>query len=77
MFKEEWQDGKKYRDDANGEKLRGIISDQGALKKSLFLRTKHMGSWLIIWGTVVKGTVLSTMEFHYYYVRVITLTPQP
>ena len=56
-IKEERQYGKKYRDELNGTKLRGIVSDQGNSKKRLLLRAKHTSSWMSVWGTTVTGTV--------------------
>ena len=75
LVEEKWRDGKKYRDDANDKKLREIVSDQGAFDKFLFPRAKHMGSWLIVWGTTVIGTVLAATQYRNFYVHVITLTP--
>ena len=40
-------------------KLQESFSDQGAFKKRLFLRAKHMGAWLSVWGTTVTGTLLA------------------
>ena len=66
---------KKYRDAANDEKLQGIFSGQGALKKRLLLRAKHMGSWTSLQGTTVTGTVIDATEFSDFSVIVTTLTP--
>ena len=46
--KEERQDRKKNRENANNVKLGGIVNDQGKFEKCLFLRSKHMGSWMSI-----------------------------
>ena len=58
-FKEKSRDGKKYQDDVNVMKLRGIVIDQGAFEKLLFLSAKHTGSCLSARGTMVTGTVLA------------------
>ena len=57
--KEEKLDSKKYQYDANDAKLQGIVSNQGAFEKRLFLRANHTGSWLILCGATVTGTVLA------------------
>ena len=57
--KEERRYGKRDWDDANDTKLRGIVNDQGNFEKRLFLCAKHTGSWTIIQGTMVTGTVLA------------------
>ena len=58
----------------NGAKLKGIISDQGAFEKILFLCAKHMGAWLSVRGTTVTGVVLAATDFIYFNVLVTTLT---
>ena len=60
----EWErrDGKKDQDAANYAKLQGIISDQGAFEKRLFLRTKHTDVLLSVRGATVTGTVPAAME---------------
>ena len=73
--KEERQGGKINWDGANAAKLREIIHDQVDFKKSLFLRVKHMGSWMSVWVTTVTGTLLAATEFRDFYVHFITLTP--
>ena len=49
----------KNQDVVNGAKLQEIVRNQGAFEKRLFLRAKHTGSWLSIWGTTGTGTVLA------------------
>ena len=68
-------DGKKDQDVSNEVKLSVIFRNQGAFKKRLFLRAKHMGASLSVRGTMVTGTVLAATEFLNFYVLVITLTP--
>ena len=41
--KEERWDGKKYWDDLNDTKLRGVVNDQGDFEKVLFLHANHTG----------------------------------
>ena len=60
--KGESRDGKKDQDAANEAKLQGIVSDQGAFGKHLFLRAKHTGSWMIIRGNTVTVTLLAATE---------------
>ena len=57
--KEERCYGKKYRDDTNDAKLRGIVDDQGKLNKRLFLCDNHTGTWMNIRGTMENDTLLS------------------
>ena len=67
--------GRKYWYVANDNaKLQGISINQFAFKKRLFLCTKHTGTWLIVWGTMVTITVIAATEFRDFYVLVITLT---
>ena len=67
--------GKNDRDVTNDSKLRGIVRNQGASKKRLLLRAKHMGACMSVRGTKVTGTLLYTTKFNDFYVIVITLTP--
>ena len=62
--KAELWDDKKYWDDVDDMKHRGSVSDQGAFDKHIFLRAKHMCSWMIVPGTIVTGTVILKMEFY-------------
>ena len=75
--KEERRDGKKYWDEVNDAKIRGIVNDQGNFEKRLFLYAHHTGSWLSVWSTIVNGIVPTTTEFCGFNVHVITLTPPP
>ena len=61
--KEERRDWEKDRDVANDTKLWGIASDQSVFEKRLFLRAKHTGFWMSIWGITVTGTVIAATEF--------------
>ena len=63
--KERW-DRNKYWDDANGTKLRGIVSDQGKFEARLFLRTNHTGSWMSVRRTTVTGTVRAATKFRVF-----------
>ena len=53
----------KNRDVVNDAKLQGIISNQDAFKKQLFLCAKHTGSWMSVQGTTETGTILAATEF--------------
>ena len=68
-------DRKKYQDDANGMKFRGIIHDKGDFEKLLFLCSKCMAFWWIIWDTMVTSTVLAATDYCDSYLHMITLTP--
>ena len=70
-------DGKKYRYTTNKMKLQGIISNQGTIKKLLFLFAKHTSDWLVVWGNTVTGTVLAATEFAVVYVLVTRLNLLP
>ena len=53
----------KNRDVVNDAKLQGIISNQDAFEKQLFLCAKHTGSWMSVQGTTETGTILAATEF--------------
>ena len=72
---EERRNGKKDQDAAYEFKLKGLLSDLKVNDKRLLLRDRSMGSCLSVCGTTVSGTVLSTMEFRDFYVRVIMSLP--
>ena len=57
--KEERRDRKKYWYDANYVKLRVIIGSQVDFYKRLFLRIKHMVSFLKVRGAMVTVVVLA------------------
>ena len=54
---------KKIRDDANDDKLKGLVEDLGEYDLCLILHAKNTGSCLNLQGTTVKSTVLVAMEF--------------
>ena len=53
----------KYWYISDDTKLQEIVRDQGASEKRLFLRAKHTGAWLSVWGTTITGTVLAATDF--------------
>ena len=59
----------------NDTKLCVIVSGQVVFKKRIFLRIKHMGYCMSVWGTMVTSTVLAATYYRGFYVIVITLTP--
>ena len=56
-------------------KIQGIVSDEGALEKIIFQHAKHMGACVIVRGTTVTSTVITTIESSDFYVLVTALTP--
>ena len=56
----------------NDEKLEGTVKDLDNLDCRIFLRSNQTGSWTTVWGTMVTGTVLSTMEFCYFFAHTRT-----
>ena len=71
VVKEKRWDRRKYQDDVNDAKLQLTISDQGTLKKHLFLRDNHMKFWLSVWGTTVTSTELAATESREFVMRVL------
>ena len=57
------------------KKLWGIISNQGAFKKHLFLCAKHRFRVLSILGTMVTSKLLAATEYCNFYEIVIPLSP--
>ena len=49
LVKEENWDRKKYQDDVNDAKIRGIVNDQGNSEKRLFLCAKHTGFTTVLY----------------------------
>ena len=47
----------------NDAKIQGIVSNQSAFEKLLFLCDKNTGPHMSVWVTTVTGTVLAAMEF--------------
>ena len=57
--REESCDRKKTLDDVKDAKFELIIKNLTNLECSLFLRAKHIGSWMTVCTTTVTGTVLT------------------
>ena len=72
---EEQRDRKKYRDVAHKSRLKVLVCDLKGTYKRLLLLAKIIGAWLIVCGTTVSCTVLSAMEFWYFYVLIIMSLP--
>ena len=64
ILKEERCDGQKSWDDANDEKIGGLVNNLKSPDTRLILHAKHPGSWLTVWGTRVISILLVATEFH-------------
>ena len=64
-LREERRDRQKYREIANKTKLKGLVRDLKVTNICLIIRTKSIGAWLII-----RGTIVSDIDGNY---RLITL----
>ena len=53
----------KIRYDTNDAKLKGLADDPETLDRRFILRAKNTGSWLIVWGTKLTGTVSAATKF--------------
>ena len=71
-LREERRDIQQIWDDA---KLKGLVDDLEANDRRLILLTKNTGSWLIVRGTTVTGTLLAATDFCDFFVHVMMLTP--
>ena len=49
VVKEKRWDRRKYQDDVNDAKIRGIVNDQGNSEKRLFLCAKHTGFTTVLY----------------------------
>ena len=63
---------KEARDVAYESRLKGLLSNLQGTGKQLLLRAKSTGAWLIVCGTTVSGSVLSSTEFRDFYGLAIT-----
>ena len=71
-----WQ--AKIWDDANEDKLKGLVKDLEATDRRLILRAKNTGSWLTVQDTKVTGTVLASKKFHdFLYAHYGVIYPPP
>ena len=61
-LREERSDGQTIRNDTNKAKLKGLVKALEALDRRLIIHTKNTGSYLIIRGTKVTGTVLAATK---------------
>ena len=73
--KKEQRDGKKARDVAYESRLKGLVIYLLGTDKHLLLSAKITGACMIVRGTIVSGTILSTTEFWDFYVHIITSLP--
>ena len=55
-------DWNKIQDDVNYAKPEGGIKNLPNLECCLFLQAKHTGSWLIVQGATVTGTLITSAE---------------
>ena len=62
-LRQERRDIQQIWDVANNAKLKGLVDDLEANDRRLILLTKNTGSWLIVRGTTVTGTLLAATDF--------------
>ena len=74
-LREERHDGKKNWYDVNDAKLKEIVTNLNGTDHCLILRTKNIGAWMNVRGTMVTGILLVAKTFRGFYVYVIMLLP--
>ena len=50
---------KKIQDDANDAKLGSLVKNTESSELRLILGSKHIGSWINVWYTMVTGILLA------------------